>query len=120
VTKNIQHLLYEDNIAKIIENRTKGEARILKLRRILSGVLTMIMLFLGSTIIVYANIYEDLMAAQFDGIPILESISLLIPEIALSIVNMVVTYILALLVHFEKWDYASTTIMNEIARVYVA
>jgi len=51
---------------------------------------------------------------------LLENIALFIPELALSVVNIVVTSILASLVQFEKWDYASTSIMNEIARVYIA
>ena len=67
-----------------------------------------------------ANINENTLASYFDGIFILESVAIFIPELALSLVNLVVTSLISFFVTFEKWDYASTSIMNEIGRVYIA
>ena len=117
--KAITGRIYEDTMVERLKNRSFSTKRKLKLRRTLLMLVSVFVLILGFYLIVLAALYENLLAYEVAKISILKPFSNIIPEVALSLINMSVGYVISWITHFERWDYISTHLIVEMSRLYI-
>ena len=116
----IKIMVHEEKIKEEVKNRTASQKWTLYFIRGCLITLSILILILGWTVIIFANLYESNITSYWDSITGLKQISQYIAAISLTVVNYIVPKTLGWITDWEKWDFAHDKLKQEIWRNYLA
>ncbi|CDW88631.1 UNKNOWN [Stylonychia lemnae] len=111
--------LKEYVIAKRILYRPQSIKNALLFRRVITGLLSIIVIIFGWAGIIAASLYEENIVNYF-GKFLPDIVAGFIPTVIVTIVNFIVLFLLEKLTEFEEWDFAYDNLKQLIWRSYVA
>ena len=121
VANKFQNLLSEEMVKTLIKNRTRAKKIELIITRLILFIINISLVGGGWVAIFLVNTNQSeiktYMTQQFTW---LKYVSTFIPSLCLAAVNILLPMITNRLIEFERWDYASTVINNQIWRNFLA
>ncbi|CDW77146.1 UNKNOWN [Stylonychia lemnae] len=118
IFNEIKLKLREDRIREEIKHRTDEEKCRLVIKRVITMILSFIVLVIGWGIIILLSIYENDMqdyVSQYN-----KFLGTWTPTALVTVVNFIVPKILGIITDFEEWEFASTQMRHEVWRSYLA
>ena len=121
ITISLQNLILEDRVIDLIKQRTNAKKIQLIVVRLLLFTLNISLLGASWYAIFLVNVNEytisSYLAAHYSW---LSYLSAFIPSICLTLINTLIPLLTNLIIYFERWDYHSTVINNQIWRNFLA
>ncbi|CDW85244.1 UNKNOWN [Stylonychia lemnae] len=113
--RELKLTVYEERIKYKIKNRSRSDKLKLLCRRITTFIISFMILCIGWTAIVGANLYETEIIAYFKEIS-----ANFIPSLVVTFVNIVIPTALQKVTTYEQWDFAKDLINQQIVRLYLS
>ena len=108
----------EDKIKAVVAERTREQKAKLYVRRAIFITVNLIILCLGWAVIFGVNLYSKEIQDSVNGVVVLSSIANFIPTFVMSFVNGFVPTVTKKITVFEKYDFASTLMKQQVIRNY--
>ena len=118
VFKSIELKMHEDRIRAEIKNRAEKEILRLRIKRIVTMMMSVFIVLLSWCIIMVLSIYENDMQDYINDYN--KFLGTWLPTVFITLVNMIMPKVLELITDYEEWEYTSTRMRHEVWRTYLS
>jgi len=117
----LQNMLKEEQVKEAIKKRSRAKKLELLISRSFLFTLNFCIVVSSWVGIYFVNVYQqsisDYLKTRYSW---LTYVAAFIPSVCLTIINGIIPLLTNMIIYFERWDYASSVINNQIWRNFLA